>query len=216
MPLRHELRQMAVDERQQQRRDVVAVGVGVRQDDDLAVAQPRELEVLAEAAAERGDQIRQLLVLEHLRERRALRVEHLAAQRQNRLARAVAPLLGRTARRIALDDEQLAAFAGRIGAVAQLAGQVQARRRRALARDLGLRRAARFARARREDDARDDRFGHADVVVQPVLERRADDAVDRRHQLRVVQAILRLPLELRLLDEDAEHAGQPFADVLGA
>ena len=39
-------------------------------------------------------------------------------------------------------------------AVAELARQRQPRRRRALARDLGLRRAARLARARRQDDAR--------------------------------------------------------------
>ena len=48
----HQLRQVAVDERQQQRRDVIAVGVGVGEDDDLAVAQLRQLEVLAEAAAD--------------------------------------------------------------------------------------------------------------------------------------------------------------------
>ncbi|MGC4082644.1 MAG: hypothetical protein QM736_11165 [Vicinamibacterales bacterium] len=34
----HELRQVAIDEREQQRRDVVAVGVGIREDDDLPVA----------------------------------------------------------------------------------------------------------------------------------------------------------------------------------
>ena len=80
-----------------------------------------------------------------------------------------------------------------------LPGRLRRRRRRALARDFGLRRAARLARARREDDARDDRLGDADVVIQPVLERGPDHAVDRRDQLGVVQPILRLPLELRLL-----------------
>src|SRR5207248_7165093 len=49
-----------------------------------------------------------------------------SAQREDRLPRAIAPLLRRPSRRIALDDEQLAAVAGRIRAVAQLAGQVQA------------------------------------------------------------------------------------------
>src|SRR4030095_1320406 len=136
-------------------------------------------------------------------------------QRQNRLARAIAPLLRRPAGRIALDDEQLAAFARRVGTLAQLAGKVQARRGRALARHLRLRRAARLARPRREDDAGDDRFGDADVVIQPVLEGRPDDAVNRGDELGVVQPILGLPLELRLLDEDAQHPGQPFADVLG-
>ena len=36
----NQLRQVAIEERQQQRRDVMAVGVGVGEDDDLAVAQP--------------------------------------------------------------------------------------------------------------------------------------------------------------------------------
>ena len=43
----------------------------------------------------------------------------------------------------------------------------------------------------------------------------ADDAVDRGDELGVVEPILRLPLELRLLNEDAEDAGEPLADVLG-
>src|SRR5581483_7872 len=129
--------------------------------------------------------------------------------------RAVAPLLRRSARRVALDDEQLARRGVRVRAVAQLARQIHARRGRALARHLGLRGAARLARARREDDARDDRVRHARVRVQPVLQRRTDDAVDRGDELRVVQAILGLSLELRLLDEHAQDAGQPLADVFG-
>src|SRR6476646_3332971 len=44
---------------------------------------------------------------------------------------------------------------------------------------------------------------------------RANQTVDRRDELRVVQSVLRLPLELRLLNEYAEDAGQPFADILG-
>ena len=39
--------------------------------------------------------------------------------------------------------------------------------------------------------------------------------VDGRHHLGVVEAILGLPLELRLLHEHAEHRDEPFADVLG-
>ena len=61
----------------------------------------------------------------------------------------------------------------------------------------------------------DDGFRHADVVIQPVLERRAHDTVHRRHHLGVVEPILRLALELRLLNEEAQHADESFADVLG-
>ena len=153
-----QLRQVPVDERQQQRGDVVTVGVGIGEDDDAAVAQPCEVEVLAEPAAERGHEVRQLLVLEHLRERHPFGVHHLAAQRKDRLLAAVAPLLRRSACRIALDDEQLAVLAAGVGAVTELAGKIEAARRRGFTRDLRLRRAARLARPRREDDARDDRF----------------------------------------------------------
>src|SRR5215510_7989390 len=51
--------------------------------------------------------------------------------------------------------------------------------------------AARLACARGKDDARHNRLGGADVVIQPVLERRPHDAVDGVDQLWVVQAIFR-------------------------
>src|SRR6185369_17155428 len=101
------------------------VRIGVGEDDDSPVAQARGIERLAQAAAERRDQIRKLLVLEDLRERHALGVEDLAAQRQHRLPRAVATLLGRPARRITLDDEELRVFAAGMRAVAQLAGKAR-------------------------------------------------------------------------------------------
>src|SRR5437867_10034443 len=62
----NELRKVTVDEREQQRRDVMTVGVRVGEDDDPAVAQTREVEVLPKPASERRDEIRQLLVLQHL------------------------------------------------------------------------------------------------------------------------------------------------------
>ena len=75
--------------------------------------------------------------------------------------------------------------------------------------------AARLAwRARGQDDAPDDRLGRADVMVQPVFQCRTDGAVDNLGQLRVVQAVLGLSLELRVNQEDAEHTGEPFADVV--
>ena len=103
---------VAVDERQQQRGDVMTVRVRVRQDDDRgrngACARSKFLPSPQPSAV---DEIGQLLVLEHLRERRALGVQDLAAQRQDRLARAIASLLRRSAGRVSLDDEDLAVVA---------------------------------------------------------------------------------------------------------
>ena len=82
-------------------------------------------EVGADAAAERGDDVLELLVRQHLLGRRLLGVEHLAAQREDRLGAPVAALLGRAAGRVALDDEQLALAGIGRRAVGELAGQVQ-------------------------------------------------------------------------------------------
>src|SRR5258708_39781221 len=120
--------------------------------------------------------MRELLVLEHLRQRRGLRVQHFAAERQNRLPRAVASLLRGSAGRIALDDEQLAAFGVGVRAVAQLAGKAQPRRRGALARHLRLRGAARFARARRATTPPGEKVGASSSVTQPALARVAPNA----------------------------------------
>src|SRR6478672_10826722 len=123
-----ELREMTIDEREQKRGDVIAVRVGVGEDDDLAVAELVDFEVLTKPAAERGDEIGELFVLEYLGERHALRIENFAAKRKDRLTGAVASLFCRSAGRIALDDEDLARFRLIVGAVAQFPGQIQARR----------------------------------------------------------------------------------------
>ena len=119
-----QLRHLPVEEGQQQRADVGAVDVGVRHDDDLVVAQLRQVEVVAaDAGAERGDQRADLLAGEHLVEARALHVEDLAAQRQHGLELAVAALLGRAAGRVALDDEHLGVGGIAVLAFGELAGQ---------------------------------------------------------------------------------------------
>ena len=207
--------QVAVEERQQQRRDVVAVGVGVHQQDQLVVAQAFDLDVGADAAAERRHQVLQLLVRHHLLQRRLLGVQDLAAQREDRLRLALAALLGRAAGRIALDEEQLAL--ARVGrrAVGQLAGQVEAVRHRRLARHRLRGRARRLARLRRQRDALDDLRARGPVLQQEALERRADRAVDLRLRLRAAEPFLGLTLELRLLHVHRQDADDALADVLG-
>ena len=102
-----------------------AVDVGVGHDDDAVVAQVFVAVFRARAAAERLDQVGDLLVGAELVAAGAGDVEDLAAQRQDRLGGAVARLLGRAAGRVALDDEELGAVRGVLRAVGQLAGQAQ-------------------------------------------------------------------------------------------
>ena len=103
-----DLREIAEEERQQQRADVTAVDVGVGHGHDLVVADLVDVEVIADARAHRGDEVANLFKGEHLVEPSLLDVEDFAAQRQDGLRLAVASALGGAARGIALDDVELA------------------------------------------------------------------------------------------------------------
>ncbi len=98
---------LAEQQRQHERPDVGAVDVGVGQHDHLVVARLVDVELVAHAGADRGDQRLDLGVREDLVDPALLDVEDLAAQRQDRLGVAVTALLGRAAGRVALDHEQL-------------------------------------------------------------------------------------------------------------
>src|SRR5678815_903687 len=73
-----DLAEVPVEEGQQQRADVASVDVGVRHDDDPVVTDLRDVLLLLDAAAERGDQGDDLLRRQHLLEPRLLDVQDLA------------------------------------------------------------------------------------------------------------------------------------------
>ncbi len=78
------------EEREQQRADVAAVDVGVGQDDDLVVADLVDVELLADAGTDGGDERLDLGVLQHLVDAGPLDVEDLAPDREDRLGLRVA------------------------------------------------------------------------------------------------------------------------------
>ena len=193
-----QLRQVPVEEREQQRRDVVAVAVGVHQEQDLAVAQlarrtPRRCRsrarvTMSAAPCSRGPSP-------------ATRCSVLSTlPRSGRIAwrLAVAPLLGRAAGAVTLDDEQLALVGSVLEQSASLPGRLSRWLTRVLRDDLLRGGALGLAGARREDDPRDDRLGRRccsrSATARARAARRRRLAVD----LGVVQALLRLALELRL------------------
>ena len=108
---RHQRPEVPQEQRAQQRRDVLPVGVRVREDADLVIAQ-------ADRSRRAGiDADRDADVVHFLRAQRSRRldlpgVQDLAAQRHDGLELAVARLLGRAAGGIALDQEQLASALG--------------------------------------------------------------------------------------------------------
>ena len=136
----HELGHLPVEEREQQRADVGAVDVGVGHEHDLVVAELLDVEVVADAGADRGDERLDLLVLQHPVEAGPLDVEDLPADRQDRLVLRVAGALGAAAGAVALDDEQL-----RLGRVLRRAVGELARHRRRLEQRLAPGEVARLA-----------------------------------------------------------------------
>src|SRR5690606_13138028 len=112
------------------RADVAAVHVGVGHQNDLVVAELRQVEttVVVDAAAQRRNQGRYFLRREHAIEPRALHVQDLALQRQNRLKMPIAPLLGAAAGAFAHDDVDFTdggVFALTIGEYAGQRGHIE-------------------------------------------------------------------------------------------
>ena len=140
-------------------------------------------------------------------------VEDFSAQRQNRLAGAVAGLLGRAAGGVALDDEQLRALRGGVGAVGELAGQAELAHR-ALARDVLFLPAA-DALVGALDHELEKFVGLRRVAGEPMIERILDRLLDDSLRLGGGEPVLGLALEFRLADEHREHGAGADHHVVG-
>ena len=107
-----QLRHEAVQESEQQRVDVASVHIGIGHEDDLVVAELRDVEVVAVAlrksAAKGVDHGLDLGVRKDLVHGSLLHVQDLAADGKDGLVHAVPGRLRRAAGRISLDDEDLA------------------------------------------------------------------------------------------------------------
>src|SRR5262245_29595979 len=189
-----------------------AVDVGVGHHDHLFVAQILIPIVRAGPAAERLQQISELLVLRQLILAGGRDVENLAAQRQYRLRSAIARLLRGTAGRIPLDDEDLGALRGGIGAVGELARETQLAHR-ALARALLLLPAP-DALLRAVNYEVEKFVGLSGIAGQPVVEWIADRVLDDARGLGGREPIFCLALEFRLANDHRDHTCGPLHYVV--
>src|SRR5690606_17985959 len=94
-------------------------------------------------------------------------------------------------------------------------GEVEAVADGALAAGLARGGAARHARARGLHDARDDGLGDGRVRVEVLLEVEPERTADGGAGVRVVEALLRLALELGIDVEEVDDGVEPLADVVG-
>ena len=107
MSVLDQLPHVAEEEGEEKYPDVRAVDVGIGHDDDLAVSQLGDVEILSYAAAERLDDRYDRDVRIYLVKPALLDVEHLSAERKDGLKFRVAAGFGRTSRRISLDEIDL-------------------------------------------------------------------------------------------------------------
>ena len=215
MSLADEVRHETVQECQQQGVDVRAVDVGIRHQDDLVVAQLRDVEVVAvalgEAAAEGVDHGLDLRVREDLIHRRLLNVQDLTTKRQDRLGLTVTAGLRRAARRITLDDEDLALLRVLRDAVRELAVRVEAVLR--LAQHVRLRLLLGTTDLRGLLGTADDGLHHLDVTVEVMLQLRIDDALHILRGIRTRELRLRLTLEDRVRELDGDDRGHTVTGI---
>ena len=153
------------EERQQKGAYVRPVHIRVCHDNDLAVAEFRDVEILAYPGAQSCDHRSNLHIGEDPVDARLLHIEDLAPDRHDRLESAVAAGFRGSAGRVALHDVELAQ--GRIAqrTVGKLPGKRRYLQRRLSASEfLGLSR--RFASPRRRNALLDDLAGRARVLLK--------------------------------------------------
>src|SRR3989441_538842 len=204
---------VAEEEREEQRPDGGAVHVGVGHQDDLVVAQLREVAVVrADAGAHGRDEQPDFVVGQDLVVARLLRVDDLAAQGQHGLRLAVAALLGRAAGRVALDQEQLAVLRVPLRAVGQLGGQALVVTP-ALARQLpGL--AGGFSRLSGAHALVDDLARGRRVFLEGLGQLLVHDLLHQPLEVGVAELGLRLALELRFGQPHGDDRAEALADVV--
>ena len=213
MSLLDQLRHEVIDKGQHQGGNVSTVHIRIRHDDDLVVAKLRNVEVLIDAGTEGRDHALDFLVGIDPVQPGLLHIQHLAAKRKHRLGIHIPSVLCRSQGRISLYDEDLTFLGIPAVAVHQLAGKTHALQcglsAGQIPRSSGgcpgtLRQYGFFAHDLR----------HRGVLLQKIGKLLGNDALHRSLGLRGTQLLLRLSLELRILNLHRDNAGEALTNVL--
>ena len=192
-----------------------AVDVGVGHQDDLVVADLLDVELVADAGADRLDERLDLLVLQHLVDAGALDVEDLAADRAGSpgtrgsracfaLPPALSPSTMNSSHSLGSFDEQSASLPG-------IADDSSSDLRRVRSRAW---RAATRARGRLQSPCCTIARALGRVLLEPVGELLVGGLLDHRPHLGVAELGLGLALELRVAQLHRDDRGEALADVL--
>ena len=190
-----------------------AVHVGIGHDDDLVIAELFDVELLADARAERGDDGLELVVAVDLVGARLFHVQHLAPEGEDGLEARVASLRGGAACGIALDDVDLGERGVAVVAVAELVRHL-AGFQPGLAADRLARLARGLAGAVCHHRLFENGLAHGRIFLKIFRKLRRDDGADERAHGGVAELGLRLALKLRVGQLDRHNGGQSLAHIV--
>src|SRR5438552_4232615 len=201
------------EQRQEERRDVLPVHVCVGHRDDFVISDLLEIELFADARPDGGDERPDLLVLEHLIESGLFDVQDFPAKGKDRLELAATTLLGRSAGGRPFDDEQLRLRRIALLTIREFSGEVESFEQAFPTRELaGF--ACGLASLRRKHGFTDAELGDFRSLQEEIGELLVRDGLDDSFDLGVPEFHLRLPLELRFGDLEAEDRRQSLAGVV--
>src|SRR5665213_76228 len=202
-----------VKQREDQRPNVRAIDIGISHENDFAVAELRQVLLLANAHAERGKDISNLLVFEHLMQAGFLHIQNFSFERKNRLEAAVAALFGGAAGGITLDQIYFAVLRIVNRAIGEFAGQ-RAVFERVFATDDIARFAGRLARFGRAGNFLDHSLRNRRILFQKLRELLVHNALDDSLDFGISELRFRLSFELRLWNFHRNNNRQPFAEII--
>ena len=212
MALFDQFRHETVQERQHQGINVSAVDIGIGHDDDLVVAQFGDIEIVVDSGSECRNHRFDLGIRINFIETCLLYVQNFSTQRQDCLRCTASCGFCGTTRGISLNQEDLTVFRILVGTVCQFSRQGHA-----IQCGFSSRQVTRFSCGLSGTLGKqgffDNRLCNSRVLLQEQFELCAHDIIDSSSRLAVSEFLLRLALELRLLDFDADNRRHTLADV---
>ena len=213
MAILHELRHEAEEQGQQERRDVLAVHVGIGHKHNLVITQLGDIELFVDTSTQSGNDGLDFGVLEHLIHAGLLHIKNLASQRKDRLEHRVTAAFSGTACRVTLHDVQL----GELGILGAAIRQL-ARKTTQITSGLAANQLTGFARSyasmRRGDGLVDNDLGLSRVGIEPVIKVLIDCALDKALDFRVTELGLGLAFELRIAHLDGNNSSKALTAII--
>ena len=188
------------------------VHVRICHNDNLVIAQFRNVEILMDSRTESCDHRFDLRIGVNFVKAGFLHIQNLTAKRKDCLRCAASRRLCGTTRRISLNNINFTVFRIFIGTVSQFSGK-----RRTLQSGLTACQISCLSGSipcpLRQNRLLTDNFGNRRILLQKVSELFTYNIVNSTSRLRISEFLFRLSLKLRIFNLNADDSGQSLSDI---